>query len=152
MWSKSSQRITHSNLVNFGYNSKWDETFPILRRQAFLFPILEIFRWDIYQTRCSRDWSTNSFVIHSLTPSVSQWCFMAHHYTRIASHCPIRPVSARKLKFWQKVHLPPTCHVSHVTCHMSHVMSHVSLKTVKKNGKSGKASRRRLWYWRGYPV
>ena len=83
------------------------------------------------QTRCSRGCFTNTFVIHALFKSVSQWSFV-----EISSkHLHFQTVRARKLKFWEKVHLPPpvTCHVSRTMCHMScatwhvpHVMCHIS--------------------------
>ena len=38
-------------------------------------------------------------------------------------------VRARELKFWENVHIPQTCHVSHVMCHVSHVTCHMSLVT-----------------------
>ena len=36
-----------------------------------------------------------------------------------SSNLHSQTVRARKLNFWEKVHLPPTCHVSCVMCHMS---------------------------------
>ena len=49
-----------------------------------------------------------------------------------------------------------TCHMSRVTCHVSHVTCHMSRvtkkkKKLKKNGKSGGASRWRVCYQRGLP-
>ena len=46
-----------------------------------------------------------------------------------------------------------TCHVSRVTCHMSHVTCHKKniYIYIKKNGKSGGASRLRVCYQRGLP-
>ena len=52
-------------------------------------------------------------LIHWLTPST---------FVEISSeHLLSQTVSARELKILEKVHLPQTCHVSHVTCRVSHV-------------------------------
>ena len=70
---------------------------------------------NFYQ-RCSRGCATSIFVIYSLCQSVSRWPFV-----KISSnHIHSKTVRARKLKFWEKVHLPPPviCHVSHVMCHI----------------------------------
>ena len=63
---------------------------------------------------------TNTSVTHQLTYS---------SFVVVSSkHLHSQTVRARKLKFWEKVHLPPpvTCHMSHVACHMSHVTCHMS--------------------------
>ena len=52
-------------------------------------------------------------------------------FVKISSeHLHSQTRRARELKFWKKVHLPPTpsgviCHMSHVMCQVSHVMCHM---------------------------
>ena len=79
-----------------------------------------IFLACILQTRCSWGCSTNTFVIDEF----SEWSFSS----RSSKHHHCQTVRARKLKFWENVHLSPPAmsHVSHVTCHMPHVMFHIS--------------------------
>ena len=48
-------------------------------------------------------------------------------------HLYSQTIRARKLKFWEKVHLPPTCHGSCVTIHMSCVTFHMSGVTCHKS-------------------
>ena len=48
-----------------------------------------------------------------------------------SEHLHCQTVRARELKFWEKVHLPPSvmCHVSCVMCHVSSVICHPSSVT-----------------------
>ena len=52
-----------------------------------------------------------------------------------STNLPSQTITARKLKFWEKVHIPPPisyhvsnvmCHVSQATCHISHITCHIS--------------------------
>ena len=59
------------------------------------------------------------------------WKYKSSFVTISLRHLHSQTVSARELKFLEKVDLPPpvTCHMSHVTCHMSCVICHMSLVT-----------------------
>ena len=120
---------------------------------------VEIFTlFGVWQTRCSRGCPTNTFVIHSLSQSLTLFLNCLYNqrgWHSITSHCPISPVRARELKFWQKFHLPPLsrvrCHVSHVTFHMSGDMCHFSFFSFFL-GKGGDVSWWRVCHQRGYSV
>ena len=67
--------------------------------------------------------------VYCLVNLVTDWSFFSYSSKQLHS----QTIRASKLKFWEKVHLPPpvTCHVSHimfhvscVTCHMSRVKCH----------------------------
>ena len=86
---------------------------------------------------------------------MSPWAFSSRYSTNL--HC--QAVRARKLKFFENVHLPPpvTCHISHVMCHISHVMCHMSHVTCHMShvtfflfffGCSGETSLSRFCYQR----
>ena len=112
-----------------------------------LFRNICLYVWNnIYQTRCSRGCSTNTFVTELLIHSLSHSSFV-----EISSeHLHSQTVRARELKFWEKVHLPPPelCHVKHATCHMSCVILFFLNLFV---GQSGEARRWRVCYQRGLP-
>ena len=61
------------------------------------------------------------FLNNFLTASVSQWSFVKISSSNLHS----QTIRVRKLKFGEKVHLPPP-----VTSHLSHVMCHVSCVNV----------------------
>ena len=76
---------------------------------------------------------------------------------RFTINCPISPVRARELKFWQKFHLPwpvrchvscVTYHMSCVTCHMWRVLCHFFSSFF---GKGGEISRWRVCHQWGLP-
>ena len=84
----------------------------------------------------------------SLTDTVSHSSFV-----KISSeHLHSQTIKARKLKFWEKVHLPPPVmfHESYVTCHVSPVTFHMSLNFIYF-WQSGEASRWRVYYQWGLP-
>ena len=85
--------------------------------------------WDLKkkQTQCSWGCSANTFVINSLTHSMSQWSVSYQS----SKPCLSRAVIAREQIFWENVHPLPCviCHVSHVTCHVSGVACHLSQVT-----------------------
>ena len=75
-------------------------------------------------TRCSWGCSTNTIVIHRFIDCFGELPFSS----KFSKYLHSQIVKARKLKFWDRVHLPPpvlyhlscgTCHMSHITCNMS---------------------------------
>ena len=96
-------------------------------------------------TPCSRGCSTNTFVTHYwLINWVSQWSFLEI----FPEHLQSQTVRARKLTFWEKVHLPlpDMCHMSHVMCPY---FLFYFLFIILQNAET---SWWRVCYQRGYPV
>ena len=68
-----------------------------------------------------------SWVLCHVSQVTSHMWRVTYHMTS-SKYFHSQTVSAREMKFWQKVHLPQPirCHVSCVMCHVSWVMGHVS--------------------------
>ena len=86
--------------------------------------LTELSQNNVYQTRCSRGCSINTFVIHWF----SRWSFCSES----SRHCLSLTKRAGELTFWDNVHPQTcvTCQVSGVRCQVSGVRCQVSGVTI----------------------